>query len=368
MQQYGIATAVIGKDPAQAELVCNTVSLHNGDPKTRELLAEHSFRTPVDLTDSQAIRHAFKKLLAVTAGVVALQMAAADLAERECPKIPMIVGKDSRASYDLDLIFSALIPDLDNSNSFTAEEKKYHLQVATVLNRLFLDSGNFTPSQIIKDTQLTKARKLLESGKNELNEMLKPYMQKHADCQSLGIRDDTYYLLLELAEQRGAAFALACNLAYNRMGIPQVTSNLYFIHENALWKDFPKNPERQTKYPVYTYYSAHPDFLDATRKEYQAAVGIEREVYLKPADEKASPFFVDVITAMLIEQAKTESGFKLEIPQFDRATLRDYFNRSENGSAHWKAELFEQQGYIQFNDYWGEILRRSYNVAAFGTS
>jgi hypothetical protein len=193
MQQYGIATAVIGKNPAQAELVCNTVSLHRGDPKTRELLAEHSFCCPINLTDTQAIRHAFKKLLAVTAGVIALQMAAADLAERDCPKIPMIIGKDSRADYDLDLIISALIPDLNNPNSFTAEEKKWHLQAATVLNRLFLDSGNFTPSQIFKDEQLTKTRQQFEAGEHEFNEMLKPLMQKHADCLSLGIKDDTYY-------------------------------------------------------------------------------------------------------------------------------------------------------------------------------
>jgi hypothetical protein len=366
MQQFGVAVAVVGQEPQKAKFVCNTLTMSSGDISTRQILPEYSFQHEIDLTSPAVVRAEFNHLTKVAAGVIALQMVAADDAGAECPQVPVVVGKESRVGYDLEAVWDAIYPNLEALPQPGTEEFIDLTRLAVVLKYALLETGNFTRSQTVENADLEAFKAKLLAGEDEFCNELKSLIAAFKQEQEQGIFGDAYYTLLELCEIRGVTLAQTYNSAYDRMTVPHLTASLYFCRETPLWPDFHKRQDLQDAAPHHVLPSLHPDFLDTMRREYIAHQGIEQEVYLKPPTEESSPFFVDVVTARLVRQHKVSTGFIRPDEKFEKAHLREWFEEDDAGALTWRAQLFNQYSYVPFDDFRGELLRRVARFGAFG--
>ena len=366
MQQFGVGVALVGRDPEAARLCCNAITMRDGDLSTREALKDYSFERQVNLTSAPAIREAFSELTKVVAGLVALQMFAADEAERECPKIPIVAGKESLAHYDFDLIQRVITPNLEHLEDFTPEQHQELIPLAVIMKNAYIKFGNFTRSAHAESSEIEVLKQRVLDGKDEYNEGLRALVEEFRKEQSSGELGDAYHQLLEIAEARGQVLAESFNVAYDRMGAPHLTAKMVFCRETPLWKELPHSAALQEQALCQSFYSLHPDFHDAMRREYAAHQGIEEQVYLKLPTEADALFFTDVVAVLLQEQHKVVMGFLPPRERFQHAELKDWGARDQNGAPSWKAQLFKQYSYIPDDDFQGELFRRIVQFAAFG--
>lgn len=305
MGLHGIATALTGKSTDSAVFTCNTVRLNDGDRNDYQILAKHSFkREGINLSCSEQVKEVFSELVKTIADVVALQLEEYEDHPDQLRPVPLILGRDSAFKFSLDNLAELVMPNLNQPETLTPLEQSQSLRVAIALNHLIIESGNFTRTRFDNKQEIQER---LESNTDQINTRLKE-LKRQLDCGKL----DALYQLISEAEDRARTIAKGYSMVYSRANRHDVLGKMIFCHEGTPWADYHINSDLQEQYPIYSFLSWHPEIKRAFEIEFASEMGISREVYCKPCSEKPSPFFVDVIRSMLVDQAFVQKGLKLE--------------------------------------------------------
>jgi hypothetical protein len=285
MGLYGVAIAIVGRDPECPHLVCSCVRAIHGGEVVPIGVSAPDFSQQLPARAPAQVSTALKKLVSTVCSVVDLQAQAAV----RMP-VPIVIGVDARMRYPLDVLLKCL------ADAFGDYCTSRGIRIAEVLDNVEVSLGDFGAELCYPDGRVNKypsKEDLVQWYLREEPEMIDGFaamnelLSRHESgirlgqvpSISLGVGVAYLYGLYNLQKMLRAGVDPCGNFA------------LYLPCD-----------ERLRAIPLYHFLRWHPQLMHAFRSAVQLLMPRKNAVIIKTAADAGSPPFVDVVKCRIEDQ------------------------------------------------------------------